>query len=238
MTETKLLPNSIPPVSAEFQKPYMEFEYSGEIYRMENLKGGHNGKNPENNDVIAACNNDPPLWDEEKERWVIPITNNMINIEIGSQNDALRAFSIDSPLRAMTIINNPRHSYQSRGYLISAPSSRQESPRFPVDCIFNMFIRVRVPGKGTLINTKPFQLTANGLTDWPPTAGTTYTHNDTVELFPEWFRFGRQLWEPMAKILAGDETIITEINEVNEEQLNNNTRGLRFRMEWLINRIT
>jgi hypothetical protein len=215
----------------------MEFEYRGEVFRLENLRGGHNGRDPNTMVIVEKCANSPPQWDEERQRWVIPLTNNMINIDLSSQEGVTESFALNSPLRAMSIISNPRNRYKSTGNLISATTSREESPRYPVDCVFNMHIRVRVPGGGTLINVRPFQLVANGLTSWPPPVGTVYTHEDTVELFPEWVPFGEQLLSPIAKILPGDETIITNVREVNEE-LFSPDRGIIPTLQWLINRIT
>jgi hypothetical protein len=236
-TGFNVIPENLPSAAAEFEKPYMEFEYRREVFRLENLRGGHNGRDPDTMTIVEKCANSPPQWDEERQRWVIPLTNNMINIDLSSQEDATERFALNSPLRAMSIISNPRNRYKSTGNLVSAPTSREEPPRYPIDCVFNMHIRVRVPGRGSLINVRPFQLVANGLTGWPPPVGTVYTHEDTVELFPEWVPFGERLLSPVARILPGDETIIINIREVTEGSALP-IRGIIPTLQRFINRVT
>lgn len=213
----------------------MEFEYEGQIYRMGELKGGHNGRGTAGA-AVAACQQRPPQWDEVRQRWVVPIMNNMINIDLSSQPEAARAFPSVSPLRSMSIINNPRRSYSSIGHLISVTNTPSEPPRFPVDCVFRMYIRVKVPGKGSVINVRPFELVAKGLTTWPPPVGTIYTHEDVVELYPEWIPFGHRLMNPIVRIFSGDETILTNVFEVTEPPPL--VSGILPRLQQLINRLT
>ncbi|MBU0515509.1 MAG: hypothetical protein KJ621_12120 [Proteobacteria bacterium] len=207
MAEQKQIPESFPPMGAEFEKPYMEFEYKGELFRVENLKGGHNSK------VAKACKSNPPKWDEEKKRWVVPIENNLIDIDFAAQPEVTKDFPPDSPLKAIHIISNPRSKYQSTGLLISSTDDPSGPPLFPVDCIFDMFIRVNVKGKWSLINVRPFRLRANGLNEWPPPVGTVYVNEDYVELFPEWIPLASKFMKPIVRILPSDKTVLTDVFE-------------------------
>jgi hypothetical protein len=199
------LPATFPPMAATFRKPYMEFEFEGTMYRLEDLKGGHNGR------VAGACVSSRPQFDPAKGRWVVVLENNLINIDLAEHPSAAEAFPDEKAfLRETRIVSNPRSSKRSLGYLLSATTNPNETPRFPADCEFSMYIRISAPGKGTLINTAPFALRANGLEAWPPPVGTVYTHDDTIELYPEWVPFGDRFLKPSARIPPGDETIITE----------------------------
>lgn len=210
MADGDVLPNSFPPMGAEFEKPYMEFEYNGKMYRLDQLKGGHN--KPKVTDPVMACKTSPPVWDPVKKRWVVTLENNMIDIDVGAQPDASRALPEElSALKRMHIFNSPRRSRRSYGYLYPASSTADEPPKFPVDCEFHMFIRVAVPGRPSLANVTPFKLEAKALSEWPPKVGTVYTHDDEVALYPEWLPFARTLMKPLVRIPSGDETILTEI---------------------------
>ena len=229
MAAGDLLPTSFIPMGAEFIKPYMEFEFEGEIHRLEGLAGGHNGR------VASACASRPPVFDPERQRWVVPIENNLIDIDLGAQPEVAKAIPAHrATLRAMTVISNPRNSYKSTGVLLSETRSPTEQPRFPVDCIFSMHIRVRVPGRPSLITVRPFQLIATGLEQWPPAVGTIYRHEDTVELFPEWMPFSERLMKPVVRILPGDETVLTRVFEAPLPQVVQTRRLLRR----LIDRLT
>jgi len=200
------LPNSFPPMGAEFKKPYMEFEYQGKMYKVEELAGGHNGI------VASACQASAPHWDEEKQRWVVDVTNNLIDIDLSNQPHTFSAFDEKtSSFQKLKIKNNPRHSYKSTGQVISVTNSKDELPTFPVDCVFNMHIRASIPGKPSLITIKPFQLYANKLETWPPPVGTVYSHDEDIELYPEWLPFSEKLMKPIVTIKSGDKTIITKV---------------------------
>lgn len=228
MANGDYLPDTFVPMGAEFVKPYMEFEFEGQIHRLENLAGGHNGR------VAAACQASPPQFDSEKNRWVVKIENNLIDIDLGNQPAVAAAIpESKSFLRSMSIINNPRRSFVSTGLLVSASASPDERPRFPVDCTFEMHIRVNVPGKPSLINVKPFQLSARNIDQWPPPVGTVYRHDDAIELYPEWVPFSEFLMKPVVRILPGDETIITDVFETRPEELNRPNL-----LKTLINRLT
>jgi len=150
-----LLPDNFPSMGAEFSKPYMEFEYEGKMYKIDELAGGHNGK------AASACQSSQPYWNEERQRWIVDVTNNLINIDLSSQPHTFKAF--DKTMRSfqrLKIKNNPRYSYKSTGQVISVTNSKDERPKFPVDCIFNMHIRASIPGRPSLITVKPFQLYA------------------------------------------------------------------------------
>ena len=202
------LPTSFPPMGAEFVKPYMEFEFKGELHRVDALVGGHNGS------VASACQARPPVFDAERQRWVVPIENNLIDIDLGSQPEVAKSIPDHrSELRSLRVINNPRRSFRSTGMLLTDARTLTEQPRYPVDCIFNMHIRVRVTGKPSLITVRPFQLIAVNLEQWPPPVGTVYRHDDVVDLFPEWVPFSERFMSPIVKILAGDETILTKVFE-------------------------
>lgn len=203
------LPESFPPMGAEFKKPYMEFEYDGQIYKMTDLQGGHNGS------VAEGCIAHPPEYDPEKGRWVVKVQNNLIDIDLGAHPAMEALFSEKTKfLSKARIFSNPRRSFASIGYLLTTNTSPQDKPTFPIDCVFLMHIRISVPGKPSLINVKPFELTAKNLTTWPPPVGTVYEHNDTVELYPEWIPFGHVFMKPIVKIPPGDKTILTKVFEL------------------------
>jgi hypothetical protein len=211
MPENEALPNEFPPMGADFKKPYMEFEYEGQLYKLEELKGGHNGRG-----MAKACKTHGAQWDEEKQRWVVKVENNLIDIDIASQPETTRGIPDSKAfLKKLDIFSNPRRSKKSIGYLY-ASGNKDEAPRYPIDCEFHMHIRVKVPGKPSLQNPKPFILEAKGLNAWPPEIGTVYLHDDEVELYPEWVPFAEQLMKPIVKILPGDKTIITEVYEARE----------------------
>ena len=229
------LPSSFPPMGAEFKKPYMEFEYEGKMYKVEELSGGHNGR------VASACQASPPHWDEEKQRWVVDVTNNLIDIDLSNQPHTFTAFDEKtSAFQKLKIINNPRHSYKSTGQIISVTNSKDEPPTFPVDCVFNMHIRASIPGKPSLITVKPFQLYANKLETWPPPVGTVYNHDDDIELYPEWVPFSEKLMKPIVTIKSGDKTIITKVLDLQESiQLEFTLLGrIKNLFVTLINRLT
>ena len=211
MAESKPFPDEIPPMGAEFEKPYMEFEYDGEIYRLEELRGGHNGSG-----AARACKSQGAKWDESKQRWVVAVENNMIEIDLSDQPEASRSIGKrHNFLKRTHISNNPRRSKTSTGYLLPA-GTKESGPRYPVDCEFYMFLRVRVPGKPDLMNPIPFKLEAKGLDEWPPKEGTAYKHEDNIELYPEWLPFGKILMRPVATIPSGDETVLTRVFTVQE----------------------
>ncbi len=214
MANLKKLPESFPPMGAEFKKPYMEFEFEGVTYKLEELKGGHNGK------AAKACQAEGATWDEARQKWIVKVDNNLIDIELKNQPTAtVNIPDSKSFLREIDIKSSPRRSKRSIGYLIVKDSHKDAAPTFPVDCEFYMHIQVKVPGKPSLTNPKPFKLVAKDLEDWPPPIDTVYTHDDTVELYPEWVPFADKLMKPVVKILPGDETIITEVFEIKDNTI-------------------
>lgn len=209
MSDSTPLPDSFPPMGAQFEKPYMEFEYNGQMYTLSELKGGHNGRSA----VVKACETKGAHWDEERQKWVVPVENNMIEIDLSEQPEASAEIpEKDAFLRNMKIRNSERRSKKSSGTLL-ASGNLESGPQYPVDCAFHMVVRVKAPGKPALINPVPFKLEAKGLHEWPPSVGTVYTHDDTVELFPEWLPFAKHFMRPIARIMPGDETILTEVFE-------------------------
>lgn len=229
MANGEALPGAFPQMGAEFEKPYMEFEYNGKMYRMDQLKGGHNKPTQ----PVRACKSSPPKWDPEKKRWVVTLDNNMIDIDLGEQPEATRALPENLGwLKRMHIHNSPRRSRRSIGYLYPTSGSPDEPPTFPVDCEFHMFIRVDVPGRPSLANTTPFKLEAKGLDTWPPQVGTVYTHDDDVDLYPEWVPFARTLMKPMVRIPPGDETILTSTYEADRETLDAPPEGNVLKRLW------
>ncbi len=199
------IPSSFPTMGAFFQKPYMEIEYQGQLYRLEKLVGGHNGV------VAAACKATPPRFDPEKGRWVVDVQNNIIDIDLRNQPNAIRPLDFPGHLQSLRIISNPRRSWASKGLLVSETTDPQSAPHFPVDSEFQMHIRVTVPGSGTAINVKPFRLLARGVMAWPPPVGTEYENLDDVELFPEWVPLSHRVMKPVARIRRGDKAVLTEV---------------------------
>ncbi len=205
MATAEVLPDAFPPMGAMFEKPYMEFEFQGELHRIDHLVGGHNGV------VAQACIASPPEWDEEKQRWVIPIVNNLIDIDLRTQTPVTATFAEGSRLSTMRILSNPRKRYQSTGTLVTSGTDRDLPPTFPVDCEFRMHIRVKVDGRPALYNPKPFRMVANGLEQWPPPVGTRYRNLDEVALYPEYVPLYAQLFSPVVRILPGDEAVLTDV---------------------------
>jgi hypothetical protein len=200
-----LLPSAFPPTGARFRKPYTEIEYRGKVYPIKDMVGGHNGI------VAKACIASPPIYDAVRKRWVVPITNNLIDIDLADQPAAADAFEAGSPLRQLHIRNNEDVRYASSGLLVTATEDPDGPPAFPVDCEFQMYITVSIPRRPKLMNVKPFRLVARGLTSWPPPVGTVYDNIDGAELVPARLaRLGRAI-PPVARILAGDRTILTEV---------------------------
>jgi hypothetical protein len=201
-----LLPEQFPPAGATFEKPYTEIEYDGEIYPVKGMVGGHNGRK-----AVEACIAHGARYDSVRERWVVPLDNNLISINLAEQPEVGQVFGSDSPLARMQMANHPSKKYRSSGLLISATEDPNQRPAFPVDCEFTVHLRVKVPGKPPLVNPVPFHLVAKGLTSWPPSVGTTYKNIDGAELYPDYIGPLRRAMKPVARILPGDETILTEI---------------------------
>ena len=199
------IPSDFPPMGAMFTKPYMEFEYRGETYRIDNLVGGHNGA------VATACITRPPVWDPERKRWVVPIVNNIIDIDLNRDRPSATSFASGSRFNRMRIVSHPSQRYVSTGLLISATDDPNIRPRFPVDCEFRMHVRVSVPGRPKLFNPKPFRMVASNLTEWPPPVGTRYRNLDEVALVPERLPLVGRRMRPVATIRSGDEAILTEV---------------------------
>jgi len=223
------LPATFPPAAAEFHKPYMEFEYEGKVYRVENVDGGHNGR------VAEGCKANPPEWDETKQRWVVPVENHVIDIDFSQHPHFAAALAGLPAFMKLRITSNPRSSRKSVGQLITA-GNRAEAPRYPIDCVFNMYVRAVLPGKWPVINVRPFRLVARGLTQWPPPVGTTYINEDPVELFPEWIPFAEKLLKPIVTIRPGDHTILTRVFE-NVAPAERST-GVRAQLRAWINRLS
>ena len=223
------LPDAFPSMGAEFRKPYMEFEYDGQMYRLENLRGGHNGSG-----ATAACRASPPTFDPEKGRWVVTVKNNLIDINLADHPHVAPLFATSNQFLSQAhIYSNPRRSYESVGYLLSHTTSPNEPAQFPIDCVFYMHIRISVPGKPSLINVKPFELTTKNLEQWPPPVGTIYEHEDEIELFPEWIPFIHNFMSPVVRIRPGDQTILTRVFDLPE---GSDSSGGSLRSLW--NRIT
>jgi hypothetical protein len=202
----ELLPSSFSPTGARFQKPYTEIEYRGKLYPIKGMVGGHNGV------VAQACQASAPVYDKERKTWVVPITNNLIDIDLAGQDRAASVFDAGSPLRQMKIVNNPDPGFASTGLLITSTRDESEPPAFPVDCEFQMFIRVTVPRRPALINIKPMRLIARGLQTWPPPVGTSYENMDGADLVPARLaRLGAAMAPVIARILPGDQTVLTEV---------------------------
>jgi len=48
---------------------------------------------------------------------------------------------------------------------------------------------------------------------------TVYTHDDHVELYPEWIPFARYFMKPIVRILSGDETILTKVFQLDDHNI-------------------
>jgi len=183
----------------------MEFEFDGRVYRLEDLKGGHNGR------VAAACASSPPAWDARLGRWVVHVTNNIIDIDLGEHPAAWRVPPPREEFRAIRISGSLRQRYRSTGILVTDARRQEEQPRFPVQSAFFMHVRVTLPGMGTAINTEPFRMVATNVMEWPPPVGTVYENLDDVELYPEWLPFGSRVRGSVARIRKGDTAIISDV---------------------------
>eukprot|EP01025_Chloroclados_australasicus_P013416 TRINITY_DN16323_c0_g1_i2.p1 TRINITY_DN16323_c0_g1~~TRINITY_DN16323_c0_g1_i2.p1 ORF type:complete len:225 (-),score=23.93 TRINITY_DN16323_c0_g1_i2:170-844(-) len=220
MANAQKLPEQIPSMGAELVKPYMEFEYRGKLYRLENLKGGHNSPKPNpdrreqpgDDDVVKACIANPPQWDEEQQRWIIPLENNLIEFDLSQQPEVAMSLPENSGLRSMKIRNNPSTRRRTSGYLV-ASGSKSDGPSYPVDSVFEVFIQVNAPGLPSLSNRAPFRIVANKLSQWPPEPGTVYDNLDDVRLYPDIVPFADKLMRPVVTILKGDQTVLSEVFE-------------------------
>ncbi|WP_424982775.1 hypothetical protein [Maritalea sp. S77] len=208
----QILVKEIPSIGAFFEKPYMEFEYKGEMYRLEELSGGHNGSSTPH-EAAVGCDVNHPVWDEERGVWVIPLENHVINIDISVQKSLKSNLPDSSPFREMKISSPRQGNRVTKGLLISSGRNKDGGPVFPVDCEFQAFIDVKVPNRPLLRNVKPFRLLARGLDQWPPLAGTTYENLDDVELFPALVPFADRIMKPLVRIPKGDKTVLTEVFE-------------------------
>jgi hypothetical protein len=210
MADDKLI-GKPPSSGALFEKPYMEFEYKGKMYRLEDIKGGHNGAVAENAHVAMACEKSPPVWDEDRGVWVVPVENHIIDIDLSGQRDLKGNLEADSPLWGLKIKSSQNRRKPTNGLLISSGTDKTDGPVFPIDCEFRIHIEAKIPGAPTLTNSKPFRLRATGLETWPPDAGTTYENLDDIELYPKFVPFADRLMKPVVRIPKGDKTVLTEV---------------------------
>lgn len=201
-----LLPDTLPSAGAHFEKPYTEVEYDGVVYPVKGMVGGHNGKQ-----AVEACIAHGARYDSVRGRWVVPLDNNLISINLAEQPEVGKVFGEGSPLAKLTMRNHPSRRYRSGGFLITSTEDPNGRPSFPVDCEFHVHLRVTVPGKWPLVNPTPFKLVATGLEQWPPPVRTVYRNVDGAELYPDYIGPLRRAMSPVARILPGDETILTEV---------------------------
>lgn len=197
-------PTPVANSGALFRKPYMEFEYAGEVHRLENIRGGHNGA------TAQACIAHPPVWDEKKERWVVPLENNIIEIDLSDQEEMISSILPGSPLGKLKIAS-AKSEKLTKGMLITSGEEKSKGPKFPVDCMFEVFITAKIPWRPQLRNVRPFRLLAENIEQWPPMAGTTYKNLDDVELYPAFLSFAEKVMKPIVRIPKGDETILEEV---------------------------
>jgi hypothetical protein len=201
------LPDSLPPAGATFEKPYTEVEYRGKVYPVKGMVGGHNGRS-----VVEACEAHPPRYDSIRGRWVVPLDNNLISINLAEQPEVGRVFGEGSPLARLRMANHPGRRFRSGGLLVTNTTDPNERPAFPVDCEFEVYLRIRVPGKWPLVNPRPLRLLATELSQWPPPVGTVYRNLDGADFYPDWVGpLRRFMKKPIVRILPGDETILTEV---------------------------
>ena len=179
-------------MGAELNKPYTEIEYMGQIYTLENLSGGHNGKNPLLSPVVAACRTNPPVFDPTTGRWRVPINNNFIQ------------FSADNtPLGRIRI---GAQNGECDGYLeFLNPVTSMNDLDFPVRSVFTFNLSVELLDLGvTLSSRSPVTVTAENLTSWPPPVGTVYSQKENVDLVAE-------PGGPTIATLRPDTTVITNV---------------------------
>jgi hypothetical protein len=200
------LPDKLPSAGATFEKPYTEIEYNGKVYPVKGMVGGHNGL-----DAVEKCEAHGARYDSVRGRWVVPVDNNIISINLAEQPEVGKVFGDGSPLAQLQMRNHPSRRYRSGGFLITATEDPDGRPEFPVDCEFQVHLRITVPGKWPLVNPKPFRLIAKGLEEWPPTEGTVYDNPDGAEFYPDFIGPTRRFMRPVARILPGDETILTKV---------------------------
>lgn len=190
-------------MGAHFEKPYTEFEYDGQIYRVGPTVGGHNGRG------VEACISHGATYDSVRGRWVVHVDNNLIHINYASQSAPRETFGEDSPLAKLLIQNNPDPERPSGGTLITATTDPEGPPEYPVDSEFLMMLRAEAPGLPALVTREPLRLVAEGLEQWPPPVGTAYENVSGADFYLE----GPESEEdqPIARILPGDSTILTEV---------------------------
>ena len=197
------IPNEFPDMGALFEKPYTEFEFDGKIYKVGPTVGGHNGVGPQ------ACQAHPPSYDSVRGRWVVHVDNNLIHIDYSGQDEPRIVFGDDSPFTQLVIQNNPDPAFRSGGILVTETTSADAEPEYPVDCEFTMHLKATVPGVPSLVTREPLRLIANGLEEWPPPVGTVYKNQSGAEFFLE--GPAAESDQPMARILPGDSTVLTEV---------------------------
>ena len=190
-------------MGAELLKPYTEIEYNGQVFAIENLRGGHNGRNALTAStsltdiVVAACQTNPPVFDSTTGKWRVPVTNNFIHFEGSDPN--LGTFT----LGALDDIVN--------GYLEFAnnPTSSDELD-FPVNSIFEFQVELELLDFGiTLFSEELATVYANDLTSWAPPVGTTYYQDEYIDLVAV-------SGGPTIARIRPDTTIVTEIVSIPE----------------------
>jgi hypothetical protein len=190
-------------MGALFEKPYTEFEFNGQIYKVGPTVGGHNGVGQQ------ACIAHPPSYDPAKGRWVVHVDNNLIHIDYSDQTEPRATFGADSPFTKLVIQNNPDPARPSGGILITQSTDADADPEYPVDCEFTMQLRAEVPGLPPLVTRAPLRLFAGGLQEWPPPVGTAYANTSGADFYLE--ESAAEGDQPMARILPGDSTILTQV---------------------------
>ncbi len=196
------IPDEFPDMGALFKKPYTEFEFGGRVYKVHETVGGHNGV------AQKACMANPPTYDPERGRWVVHVTNNLIHIDYSTQRAMADAVGGDSPLANLVIENDPDPSRPSGGVLVSETSDPERPPEYPVDCIFEMHLRATAPGLPVLVTREPLELFADALMEWPPPVGTAYENRSGADFY---LRDAPDDAEPIARILPGDSTVLTDV---------------------------
>jgi hypothetical protein len=179
-------------MGAELNKPYTEIEFMGKIYSLKDLRGGHNGRNPDISPIVKACQTNSPVFDPATGLWRVPVTNNFI--QLSADNTPLGRIRMGAP------------NGECEGYLEPmTPATHVEDMDFPVRSVFTFDLAVELLDLGVTLYSRDYvTVTADNVWSWPPPVGTVYSQKEYIELVTE-------PGGPTVATLRPDTTVITMI---------------------------